>query len=82
MQLCGGAALKDVKAPGDLPKAAAPASLNATAFTTPGGNSVQSIILTPTAITKDNLKDTIDAGWVTKDAVCAGVPAGSTPACS
>ena len=82
MQLCGGAALKDVKAPGDLPKAAAPASLNATAFTTPGGNSVQSIILTPTAITKDNLKDTIDAGWVTKDAVCAGVAAGSTPACS
>jgi D-xylose transport system substrate-binding protein len=82
MQLCGGTDLKSVKAPSDLPAAAAPASLNATPFTTPGNNTVQSIILTPTAITKDNLKDTIDAGWVTKDAVCAGVTAGSTPACS
>jgi D-xylose transport system substrate-binding protein len=82
MQLCGGAALTAVKAPSGLPAAAAPASLNATPFTTPKNNTVQSIILTPTAITKDNLKDTIDAGWVTKDAVCAGVTAGSTPACS
>ena len=81
MQLCAGTALNAVKVPGDLPKAAAPASLDATAFTTPGGKSVQSVILTPTAITKDNLKDTIDAGWATKDAVCANVPAGSTPAC-
>jgi D-xylose transport system substrate-binding protein len=82
MQLCSGTALNAVKAPGDLPPAAAPASLNATPFQTPGGKTVQSVILTPTAITKDNLKDTIDAGWATKDAVCAGVPAGSTPACS
>jgi D-xylose transport system substrate-binding protein len=81
MQLCAGTALKDIKAPSDLPAAAAPASLAAAAFTTPGKNQVQSITLTPTAITKDNLKDTIDAGWVTKDAVCAGVTAGSTPAC-
>jgi len=82
MQLCAGTALNAVKAPGDLPKAAAPTSLDAAAFTTPGGKSVQSVILTPTAITKANLKDTIDAGWATKDAVCANVPAGSTPACS
>jgi D-xylose transport system substrate-binding protein len=82
MQLCAGTAMTAVKAPGDLPKAAAPASLDAAAFSTPGGKSVQSVILTPTAITKDNLKDTIDAGWATKDAVCAGVTAGSTPACS
>ncbi|HEY8436977.1 MAG TPA: substrate-binding domain-containing protein [Candidatus Limnocylindrales bacterium] len=81
MQLCAGTALNAVKAPSDLPPAAAPASVNAAAFQTPKGNSVQSIILTPTAITKENLKDTIDAGWVTKDAVCAGVTAGSTPAC-
>ena len=81
MQLCAGTALNAVKAPGDLPAAAAPASLNATEFTTPGGNKVQSVILTPTAITKDNLKDTIDAGWITKDAACAGVTAGSTPGC-
>src|SRR3954454_22581834 len=81
-QLCAGTAMNAVKAPGDLPKAAAPASVNAAAFQTPKGNSVQSIVLTPTAITKENLKDTIDAGWATKDAVCAGVTAGSTPACS
>ena len=35
MQLCAGTALNAVKAPGDLPPAAAPASLNATPFTTP-----------------------------------------------
>ena len=81
MQLCGGAALTAVKAPSDLPAAAAPASLTAVPFTTPKNNTVQSIILTPTAITKANLKDTVDAGWVTKDAVCAGVTAGSTPPC-
>src|SRR5215212_2014384 len=80
-QLCAGTAMNAVKAPGDLPKAAAPATVNAAAFQTPKGNSVQSIVLTPTAITKENLKDTIDAGWATKDAVCAGVTAGSTPAC-
>ena len=80
-QLCAGTAMNAVKAPGDLPKAAAPASVNAAAFQTPKGNSVQSIVLTPTAITKDNLKDTIDAGWITKDAACAGVTAGSKPAC-
>jgi len=81
MQLCSGNALNAVKAPSDLPPAAAPASLNATPFETPGKNTVQSIILTPTAITKENLKDTVDAGWVTKDAVCAGVAAGSVPPC-
>src|SRR4051794_8809460 len=80
-QLCAGTAMNAVKAPGDLPKAAAPASLTATPFTTPGGKTVQSIILTPTAITKENVKDTIDAGWATKDAVCAGVTAGSVPGC-
>ena len=80
MQLCGGTKLTDVKAPSDLPAAAAPASTSATAFTTPGGNTVQSVILTPTAITKDNLKDVVDAGWVTKEQVCANVPAGSVPA--
>ncbi len=79
-QLCAGTAMTAVKAPSDLPPAAAPASLTATPFSTPGKNTVQSIILTPTAITKDNVKDTVDAGWVTKDAVCAGVAAGALPA--
>jgi D-xylose transport system substrate-binding protein len=81
VQLCAKTAPAAIKAPSDLPPAAAPASLTATPFTTPGGKTVQSIILTPTAVTKDNVKDTVDAGWVTKDAVCAGVPAGSLPLC-
>jgi D-xylose transport system substrate-binding protein len=81
IQLCAKTAMNAIKAPSDLPAAAAPASLTATPFTTPGGKTVQSIILTPTAITKDNVKDTIDAGWATKDAVCAGVTAGSVPGC-
>lgn len=50
-------------------------------FTTPGGNTVKSVFLTPVAITKDNLDVVIDAGWISKDAVCAGVAAGAVAAC-
>ena len=63
-------------------KGAKPADVSGTApFTTPGGNSVTSILLTPEAITKDNLNVVIDAGWTTKENVCKGVAAGSVPAC-
>jgi len=51
-------------------------------FTTPGGNSVSSILLTPDPITKANLKDVLDAGWITKTDLCKDVPAGSVPECS
>ena len=51
-------------------------------FTTPGGNTVKSLFLTPVAITKDNLNVVIDAGWIKKDEVCAGVAAGSVKACN
>ena len=80
-QLCSGVKPADVKAPSDLPAGAAPADTSAHDFVTPGNNTVKSIILTPTPITKDNLKDVIDAGWVTKDVVCSKVPAGSVAAC-
>jgi D-xylose transport system substrate-binding protein len=53
----------------------------ASAFTTPGGNSVSSIFLTPDAITKDNLKDVLDAGWITAADLCKGVTAGSVAGC-
>ncbi|HJP90173.1 MAG TPA: substrate-binding domain-containing protein [Candidatus Limnocylindrales bacterium] len=53
----------------------------AAAFTTPGGNSVSSIFLKPEAITKDNLNVVLDAGWITKDALCKGVTAGSVTGC-
>jgi D-xylose transport system substrate-binding protein len=60
----------------------APAAGNAPAeFTTPGGNKVQSIILKPTPITRDNLNLVIDLGWVTTDIVCAGVEPGTVDVC-
>lgn len=81
MQLCNGTALKDVKAPSDLPAAAAPADLNAVEFTTPGGKKVWSITLNPQPLKKDNVHDAIDAGWETQAVVCAGVPAGTVTGC-
>ena len=50
-------------------------------FTSPGGNEMNSILLTPVAITADNLNVVVDAGWITRDALCAGVAAGSVAAC-
>ena len=67
-QLADGAALNEVE--------------GATTFTTPGGNDVNSILLAPVPITKDNLNVVIDAGWVTKEVVCQGVAAGTVPACN
>ena len=37
---------------------------------------MNSILLTPIPITKDNLDVVIDAGWITKDELCQGVEAG------
>jgi D-xylose transport system substrate-binding protein len=81
IQMCAGKALADVKAPADLPAGAKPADLDAHPFTTPGGNTVQSFILTPTPIQQDNLNLVIDSGWVTKAQVCTSVPAGKVAAC-
>ena len=50
-------------------------------FTTPGGNKVSSILLTPNPITQANLKEVLDAGWVTKADLCQGVAAGKVSAC-
>jgi len=53
--------------------------MNATKFTTPGGNDVNAVFLAPVAITKDNLSVVVDAGWITKDDLCQGVSAGPAP---
>jgi D-xylose transport system substrate-binding protein len=45
------------------------------------GVEVNAILIAPNPITKANLNDVIDGGWVSKEKVCAGVPAGSVPAC-
>jgi D-xylose transport system substrate-binding protein len=50
-------------------------------FTTPGGNTVWSILLAPQPITRDNLNLVLDAGWITKDMLCQGVNAAEVPAC-
>jgi D-xylose transport system substrate-binding protein len=81
IQLCAGTAGDAVKAPDDLPTSAAPSTLDAVPFTTPGGNTVNSITLNPTPITQDNLSEVVDAGWVTKEEVCAGVTAGAVAPC-
>jgi D-xylose transport system substrate-binding protein len=48
-----------------------------------GKNKVEmnSILIPPNPITKDNLGDVIDGGWISKEEACAGVAAGAVPAC-
>jgi D-xylose transport system substrate-binding protein len=81
IQLCKGTMGDAVTVPDGLSAAAKPTESKAVKFTTPKGNSVDSITLNPTPITKDNLSEVVDAGWVTKDEVCAGVTAGSVAPC-
>src|SRR5688572_15276723 len=50
-------------------------------FTTPGGNEVASMLLAPIPILKDNLNLVVDAGWITKDALCQGVTDTTVTAC-
>jgi D-xylose transport system substrate-binding protein len=46
------------------------------------GVEVNAILIPPNPITKANLNDVIDSGWVSKEKVCAGVAAGSVAACN
>ncbi len=46
------------------------------------GIEVNAILLAPNPITKDNLNDVIDAGWISKEEACAGVKAGMVAACN
>jgi D-xylose transport system substrate-binding protein len=48
-------------------------------FTTPGGNEVNATFLAPIPVTRDNLSVVVDAGWITKEALCQGVTAGPAP---
>jgi D-xylose transport system substrate-binding protein len=50
-------------------------------FMSPGGNDMTSILLTPIAITKDNLQVVLDAGWIDQATLCQGVTAGSVGGC-
>ena len=68
VQLCGGATVETIS--GTAP------------FTTPTGKTVPSILIEPVAVTRDNLDQVVTSGWITRDTLCAGVPAGSVAACS
>ena len=50
-------------------------------FMTPGGNEMNAILLTPVPITGENLDVVVDAGWISKDELCASVSAGSVAVC-
>ena len=51
------------------------------AFDSPGGNSMTAILLTPIAITPDNLNVVLDAGWIDQETLCQGVKPGTADAC-
>ena len=53
----------------------------ASSFTTPGGNDLSSIFLTPIPITQENLNVVVDAGWISTEDLCKGVDAGSVDVC-
>ena len=80
VRLANGTTLDAIEVTSDL-GSSAPASTTTEPFTTPGEIDVWSIILAPTPVTQENLDEPIDAGAVTQEEVCAGVEAGSVPAC-
>ncbi|WP_121631911.1 D-xylose ABC transporter substrate-binding protein [Tropicibacter alexandrii] len=42
-------------------------------FTSPSGKTLTATLLAPQPITKDNLNLVLEAGWISKEALCAGV---------
>ncbi|SDD24975.1 D-xylose ABC transporter substrate-binding protein [Ruegeria marina] len=48
-------------------------------WTSPGGTKMSAMFLEPLPITKDNLSVVVDAGWITKEALCQGVTNGPAP---
>jgi D-xylose transport system substrate-binding protein len=66
-QMCGGTARDQVT--------------NVGRFRTPGGNDVSAILLQPQPINITTLNLVLDAGWITKDALCQRVPAGTVAVC-
>jgi len=81
LALCAGGDMASLTLQDGLidPAVAPAAGLTAQKFDTPGGNSVNSFILTPTPLTAENLQLAIDGGQVTKEQLCAGVDAATAP---
>jgi D-xylose transport system substrate-binding protein len=54
----------------------------ASPFTTPGGNSLSTILLTPIPVTQANLNVVLDAGWIAKADLCKGADAAKVAVCA
>jgi D-xylose transport system substrate-binding protein len=82
LALCAGGDMASLKLQDGLldPTVAPKAGLTAQPFTTPGNNKVSSFVLQPTPLTADNLQVALDAGQITKDALCKGVDPATGPA--
>jgi D-xylose transport system substrate-binding protein len=82
LALCAGGEMASLTLQDGLidPSVAPTAGLTAKPFTTPAGNTVSSFILQPTPLTAENLQVAIDAGQITKEALCAGVDPAKAPA--
>ena len=78
LQLCAGTANADVVAPDDLGDVEPSTGLATVDFDTPGGNTVKSIILTPTPVTFETLDLVVDT-WIPKADLCAGVDEAAAP---
>lgn len=63
--LANGASLGDIDGAGE--------------WTSPGGTTLSAMFLEPLPVTKDNLSAVVDAGWISKDALCQGVSNGPAP---
>ncbi|MBU4529089.1 MAG: D-xylose ABC transporter substrate-binding protein [Hoeflea sp.] len=50
-----------------------------TEWTSPGGTTMTALFLAPVPITKENLATVVDAGWISKEALCQGVSGGPAP---
>jgi D-xylose transport system substrate-binding protein len=48
-------------------------------WTSPAGTTMTAKFLAPMPVTKDNLGAVVDAGWITKEALCQGVSGGPAP---
>ncbi|WP_417767260.1 D-xylose ABC transporter substrate-binding protein [Stappia sp.] len=48
-------------------------------WTSPGGTELTARFLAPIPVTRENLSAVVDAGWITKDALCQGVSGGPAP---
>jgi D-xylose transport system substrate-binding protein len=68
LQLCQGMGMNQVPGAGT--------------FNTPGGNTLNSILLAPQPINVSNLNLLLDVGWISQAVLCQGVPTGTVQVCA